>query len=614
MLTGNESRTNNFIHHLSGWLFGWAHPSYQSGTILDDEEWRRQHDEISKTIWSLVSLLAGACIFCLITLAAPDATLISPDAKISIPVVSSNVSYTGFLFFGPVVLIGMAVYLHVFIEQRLRVGSSKSQLSLPLVFNLGRPASRLVSALLFYWMLPCVLTVFVFRALPRPDAPLLIFLSTGASVLFLVLGIRRFAAERQLPLTIPARIMLGTLWLLLAASVILLFWLAPLMQPILSSFTSFLSTTPTQQTTTATQQTAAPRRNFRRDSSTLPTRRLQLYGAPLDKKDLSSLYAPYADMRKADLREADLEESILTNADLRKADLTKANLTSADLTGAHLEGAILADATLNFADLANVTVDDFTQMEIRWRRVACIRRDDLSQDCLRSPDLAWTNLSNANLGELGKGKLQGAALTLRGADLRYADLSKAELTGVDLRFADLRNIQFNPSLQQAHLDGALLTAQAGVHADDALVQLENRTTETCLQSPLTAPDLPGVISRPSISNDVHCVKNRNRYKWYAKRIKNGYITFRSSIIDRKTCLDGSTATNEGAQSEVWQCNDDYPTQHWGINLVTDGFVMLVRGDTGFCLESTSRDHEQVPFLAKCNESDHGQQWKITLAK
>src|SRR5205807_5453711 len=102
-------------------------------------EWRRQHDEISKTIWNLASLLVGSCVFCLITLGAPDASLVSSDARIVIPVANTSVSYMGFLFFGPAVLIGLNLYLHVYLEQRLRMGASKGQLLSPSVSNIGIP-------------------------------------------------------------------------------------------------------------------------------------------------------------------------------------------------------------------------------------------------------------------------------------------------------------------------------------------------------------------------------------------------------------------------------------------------------------------------------------------
>src|SRR5262245_8660774 len=374
--------------------------------VLSEAEWRRQHDEISKNVARVASLLGASCLFCVLTLGAPDATLISADAKIRIPFVNNDVSYLGFLLFGPLVLIGQALYLHVFIEQLIRLGASKNQYSLPFVFNLGRPAARAVSMLMFYWMLPSVLAVFAWKALPRPDAPLFIVVAALTTVAMLLLQIRRFGLERSNPRTIGARMLLGGLWLFLILLLVASIALVRLTLPVVAWMWSGELTNPPRQA-----------------SPWVPTRTLQLYGAPLDKKNLSGLYGPSADMRKADLREADLEGAILTHADLRKADLTNASLAGTDLSDADLRGAIMTDANLFGANLQAVVMDDFTQVDVKWRKVACILGNDMTA-CLKQDGLAWSDLGGA--------RLRGADLTkaqnLVGSDLRYTDLSDVDLT------------------------------------------------------------------------------------------------------------------------------------------------------------------------------------------
>jgi Pentapeptide repeats (8 copies) len=337
-------------------LLGWTQPKYPAETNLDKDEWRSQHDEISKTIWSMAWLLVASCLFCLITLGAPDMVLVNRDAKISIPFAGTQVSYTGFLLFGPLVLAVLALYLHVFVEQRLRIGRSKDHSMSPFLFNLEHPAATVLSAFLFYWMLPSVLIFFCLRALPRPEAPLIAFLTAAVTAFMTATGIRRYGAIAR-----PGflqKVSLGGLWVILVSSIAVLFLLVPIAWSTLIEIQSGQRDAG-QWSAVETGHTS---------SLLLPRRRLQLFGASLEKTNLSGLYAVQADMRKADLQEADLEGADLSGADLREADLTKANLVSANLSGAKLQGAKLSDAALRLTDLHGVVTDGRTAIDSKWKR------------------------------------------------------------------------------------------------------------------------------------------------------------------------------------------------------------------------------------------------------
>ncbi len=78
----------------------------------------------------------------------------------------------------------------------------------------------------------------------------------------------------------------------------------------------------------------------------------RLQGADLSRRNLSSRYLGYADLRDAQLVNAnlfmaDLSRAWLAGADLSEADLSAANLTEADLRGATLTGANFQVADLN---------------------------------------------------------------------------------------------------------------------------------------------------------------------------------------------------------------------------------------------------------------------------
>ena len=76
------------------------------------------HDETSKTIKRVFFTLIGTCLFCVITLAgSSDAELLSPTATVKLPVLNYDISFYAFLIVGPVVLIALTIYLHIFVAQ-----------------------------------------------------------------------------------------------------------------------------------------------------------------------------------------------------------------------------------------------------------------------------------------------------------------------------------------------------------------------------------------------------------------------------------------------------------------------------------------------------------------
>jgi hypothetical protein len=172
--------------------FRWSWPSYEATKIEDEDEWRRQHDEISRTVMQLMLILIALCLFCLLTLGAPDVNLVSTDAKISMPVVNTEVSYSGFLLFGPLTLIGLTLYLHVFFERLFYLPPASGQYPLPLLFNMPGRGAHFLSMFILYWMIPSILALFTWKALPRAEAPLLVVLTSAMTAILLGLQIRRF--------------------------------------------------------------------------------------------------------------------------------------------------------------------------------------------------------------------------------------------------------------------------------------------------------------------------------------------------------------------------------------------------------------------------------------
>jgi hypothetical protein len=146
---------------------------------LSADDWKKQHDRISATINQLLIVLIGFCFFCGLALGAPDRSLLASDAKIKLPFGDTEISFVSFLVIAPVVLTALSLYLHIFVgywtslsHQQPRPSSPEQTppALLPFVFNLPSRTATWLSKFLFYWLVPIMLGVFTWKALPRPES------------------------------------------------------------------------------------------------------------------------------------------------------------------------------------------------------------------------------------------------------------------------------------------------------------------------------------------------------------------------------------------------------------------------------------------------------------
>ena len=173
------------------WWWPFTHP-----LEFDDDEWKRQHDEVSTTIRRTMLTLIGCSFFCLVTLGAPDISLLSVDAKIKVPFVGAEVGYSSFLIIGPLILSCLTIYLHIFLGFYLSLGSSQKSKILPFLFNMPSRMARVISFSVFYILPPIVLVAFVIKALPRTSEAYWLTLYTIFFVIVLLwLLIRRCPAK-----------------------------------------------------------------------------------------------------------------------------------------------------------------------------------------------------------------------------------------------------------------------------------------------------------------------------------------------------------------------------------------------------------------------------------
>jgi hypothetical protein len=300
----------------------------------------------------MMSLIAYA-LFCAFTLAAPDVHLLGVSSEIKLPIANISVDYFAFLTIGPLVLIGLVVYLHVFLQSAIDLGRPEGARPLPYLFNMENRLAVLLAGFLLYWLPVLLLFVFAWKALPQPQARLWLGLAAaGMGVAMTYLRLARLPPDSPPWWTRRLRVVLVAFGLLFAVQLL--------------------------------------------TGGVLQTRTLRLYKADLSKRDLSGQYLQGAKMEQADLKGANLRKARMRDANLTGAvldgasNLSDAQLRSAKLLDARMITANLSGADLRDADLSGARLDGANLARANLRRAklsgATIVGTDLAEACLMEVD------------------------------------------------------------------------------------------------------------------------------------------------------------------------------------------------------------------------------------
>ena len=103
-----------------------------------------------------------------------DSALLGGGEKINVPL-AGPVSFNGFMLLGPAVLIGLRVYLQIYVEHGDRLDRLARLLSVPRapsLVPLQNPLIRLFSALIFYLLLLVTMPLLAWKADVFPDRAL----------------------------------------------------------------------------------------------------------------------------------------------------------------------------------------------------------------------------------------------------------------------------------------------------------------------------------------------------------------------------------------------------------------------------------------------------------
>ena len=267
-----------------------AQPAGEQNDIEPDE-WKRQHDEISNTVRRVMLSLLAYALFCGLTLAgSDDASLFGVGSEIKLPIANTSIDYAAFLTVGPLILVGLIVYLHLFLQTAVDLGRPPGARPLPYIFNMDNSLARLLSSFLHYWLPVLLLFQFAWKATPQPIAGFWLGLaSTGLGIFMAYFYMLRLSAERTGG---PHRFIL---------TMFFIFGLLFAIQ--LASGGAVLK------------------------------RPLLLNGADFKGRDLGGV-----DLREAVLVGVNFTESSLQRADLRRAILSEAKIKGANFTEADLRG------------------------------------------------------------------------------------------------------------------------------------------------------------------------------------------------------------------------------------------------------------------------------------
>lgn len=380
---------------------------------LTTDEWNDQHREVSITLRVMARVLVITCLFCVITVSgAPDIALLSSGYNVPLPFNAGEVPFLGFLILGPLMILGLLFYTHIFLdmlnrlEQNLPTEKTHLIKRLPYLVNAEGIFARVCTFFIFYIIAPLSILTFCFRTTSgNPTSNIIANLI--AIALLVCLSITHYQRNIRKP---------KTQFVLTGQGIIVLLILPPV---------AFLL-----------PKAIVP----------LPVWTLNVK-VDNDKKDsLQGLIAvnynlPGANLNSINLSGADLRGANLSGADLHEADLSGANLRWANLNGANLNGANLSEAKISRANLGHALLVEANLSKADLRRAnlngAYLSRVDLSGADLRIANLSHAPLIGANLS---RADFREANFGLN--FLSERDLRRADLTGADLRFTffDIRSI------------------------------------------------------------------------------------------------------------------------------------------------------------------------------
>jgi uncharacterized protein YjbI with pentapeptide repeats len=375
----------------------------QSDGFLNKQ--REVHKELSITVRRTMFTMLAYCVSCAVIIAQPDVPFVLTSSGVEIPVINVAVNLKAFLLVGPLGLIAITIYLHLFLIKLKQMTGLEEYDKQPFLFNFQDRFSRFLKFLILYALPPFLMLAFSWKAAVLDEA-----WRTGMYFATIIVTFGMFLLYSKPKL--KDRHLITVIFLIIGIVVSV-------------GMIAFLSF----------------------ELSQYITRNLNLERAQLTETKLQEMNLGRANLRYANLSKADLRGVNLGSANLRGADLSKANLSRANLSGADLRGANFDGAFLEFSYLVGSRLDETTVIHPKWRIVwELATREDRAEadfwDGYIGADLSEANLSGTYLG-----RTLLMDVDLSRADLGGANLSEANLKGANLSGTDLREVNLSGAVQ-----------------------------------------------------------------------------------------------------------------------------------------------------------------------
>jgi len=307
------------------------------------ENKRERHKVLSATVRRTMFALLAYSASCGVIIAQPDVPFVLMSSGVKIPVINVAVNLYAFLVVGPIGLIVIVSYLHLFLTELNRITVLEDYDQQPFLFNLRGRLPRFLKFLIFY-VTPILLMVgFSWKSAVTQWRAVMYFATMVVTIGMLLLYLKPKPKSRR-PVIAFIGIVAGSGMILL--SMLLSY-----------SWDRILNLERAPLAGKKLRYIQLKNANLKfADLSGADLREANLTGARLEKAslgnaDLRGAIMGKADLSKADLNQADLRGALISGAHLEWCDLNKANLAGADLSGAHLRGAKLYNAVLVRADL-----------------------------------------------------------------------------------------------------------------------------------------------------------------------------------------------------------------------------------------------------------------------
>lgn len=283
---------------------------------------KARHDEISRNIRTVSLALISYALFCFLTLGQSDDIAFRETGKLQIPFSGGiDIGFSSFFVVGPLILIVLTFYLHIFIHELNQCELDASQ-KLPFVFNLDNGFARGVTFSLFYFLTPIVFLSFIWSIRASEKVTLWSAIALSVSLLLVWQFHRASPASRRSLRRQPIPLMILVGVFIMSAVPGNLTYLGPI------------------------ELARSDLKNTRFNEYALDW--MNADSAHLEFSDFSgNQYITHALFDNAFLMNTNFAGANLRKSWFRKSNLTKAELRGARLTDARFDWATLIDSDLS---------------------------------------------------------------------------------------------------------------------------------------------------------------------------------------------------------------------------------------------------------------------------